>query len=184
MHIYKFRMLSGENDNFVRDIEIQAAQTFKDFHDAIADCVNLKDNDLASFHICDQKWNKNTEITLIDMLDGESEDEVGKMVEDTHIMHESKIRNFINEPHQRLLYEYDFINLKTFFIELLSVYKQKDDDPYPRCTLRRGEPIEDPIPEESFEDDEEVRAQLLEDFDELLGDTLEEFNENDTSIDP
>lgn len=172
-------MLCGENDNFVRDIEIQATQTFKDFHNSIDECINLNDNDLASFHVCDQKWNKNTEITLIDMLDGESDDDKEKIVEETHIMHQAKIRDFINEPHQRLLYEYDFLNLKTFFIELMSVYTQKDDDPYPRCSLRRGEPIEEQVPEESYEDDEEVRAQLLEDFNELLGDTLEEYNEND-----
>ncbi|MEZ5082068.1 MAG: hypothetical protein R2750_01225 [Bacteroidales bacterium] len=72
MHIYKFRMLSGENDDFVRDIEIQASQTFKHFHDIINDCIVMKGNELASFHICDQKWNKNTEITLIDMLEGKA----------------------------------------------------------------------------------------------------------------
>lgn len=184
MHIYKFRMLSGENDEFVRDIEIQASQTFKHFHDMIDDCINMKGNELASFHICDQKWNKNTEITLIDMLEGESDDEKERIVEETYIMHESKISDFINEPHQRLLYEYDLINLKTFFIELMSVYKQKDEDPYPRCVLSRGEPFEQVMsPEEILEDDEDVRNQLLEDFDELLGDTLEEYTESNPEKD-
>ncbi|MEZ5149331.1 MAG: hypothetical protein R2759_20250 [Bacteroidales bacterium] len=47
------------------------------------------------------------EITLIDMLDGEDPEQDMKPVEETHVMHDSAIRDFINEPRQRLLFEYD-----------------------------------------------------------------------------
>src|SRR5210317_1355215 len=123
MHIYKFRMRSEENDVFVRDFEIQASQTFRDFYNIISESVKLKGNELASFHICDQKWNKMVEITLIEMIDESDEEDDTKHIEETFVMHEAVIRNFINEPSQRLLYEYDFLNMKTFYIELLSVYK-------------------------------------------------------------
>ena len=32
-------------------------------------------------------------------------------------------------PTSDLLYEYDFLNISTFYIELLSVHKQKDEGP-------------------------------------------------------
>ena len=172
MHIYKFRMISDENDNFLRDIEIQANQTFEDFHNIIAESVKLNGNELASFHICDQKWNKLQEITLIEMLDGTEEEDNTKHIEETHVMSSSVVRDFINEPSQRLLYEYDFLNLKTFYIELLSVYKQKDDVKYPRVTNRRGEMTE-PVQPEGIMDDEELRNQLLQDFEDLMDDTLD-----------
>lgn len=179
MHIYRFRLLSDINDDFIRDIEIQAAQTFLDFHNMISQCVNLKGNELASFHICDQKWNKYKEITLIDMLNGKEVDEVTKPVVETFIMKDSLIRDFIEEPHQRLVYEYDFLNMNTFFIELLSVHKQKDDGPYPKCTLSKGDmnqqaaPV--PLPDDDLDLDEEedkFSEELLSDFNELLDDTF------------
>ena len=177
MHIYKFRMLSEENDNFVRDIEIQAKHTFEDFHKTISDCVILNGNELASFHICDQKWNKLKEITLIEMLDKTENEEDTKHIEETFVMHNAVIRDFIHEPNQRLLYVYDFLDMKTFFIELLSVSKQKDKGPFPRCTHKRGEITEQVIAEEMVDDDEDVRNQLLQDFEDLLDDTLDNPSE-------
>ena len=179
MHIYKFRLLSDINDEFIRDIEVQAAQTFLDFHNMISQCVNLNGNELASFHICDQKWNKYKEITLIDMLNGKEVDEVTQPVEETFIMKNSFIRDFIEEPHQRLLYEYDFLNMNTFFIELISVHKQKDDGPYPKCTLSKGDMNQQTVPEPLLDEDlvvdeeeDKFSEELLSDFNELLDDTF------------
>jgi hypothetical protein len=181
MHVYKFRLLSDINDDFVRDIEIQANQTFLDFHNAISQCVKLSGQELASFHICDQKWNKFQEITLIDMIGMEEPGEESKTVEETYIMKDSVIRDFINEPHQRLLYEYDFLNLSTFFIELLSVHKQKDEGPYPKCTLKKGDMDQQPVPQPILEEDEELNGQLIGDFEELLDDTVD-FKEDTEAL--
>jgi hypothetical protein len=187
MHIYKFRLLSDVNDEFVRDIEIQASQTFEEFHKIITDCVNLNKNELASFHICDQKWNKLREITLIDMMDGhEMEEEEKQPVMDTYIMKDALIKDFIDEPHQRLLYEYDFLNMQTFFIELLSVFKQKDESlSYPRCTRSKGELKDDlpPPPLAEPEDEDELTDQLLKDFDELLDDTFDYKSDSENNVD-
>ena len=68
MYIYKFRLLYDEIEGFVRDYEIGAKQTFKDFHDIILQSIKgLDPKELASFYICDRKWNKLKEITLFDM---------------------------------------------------------------------------------------------------------------------
>lgn len=182
MHIYKFRLLSDINDEFVRDIELQANQSFLDFHNAITESVSLNGKELASFHVCDQKWNKMKEITLIDMLEGEEEkEEEAKAIEETYIMKDSLIKSFIEDPHQRLLYEYDFLNMNTFFIELLSVHKQKDDDYYPKCTLKKGDLAKEPVPQMIEEDDEEMTEQLLNDFNELLDDTFDYKGDGDVT---
>jgi hypothetical protein len=182
MHVYKFRLLSDINDEFVRDIEIQANQTFLDFHNAISNCVKLNGQELASFHICDQKWNKSQEITLIDMIGMEEPDEANKPLEETYIMKDAVVRDFINEPHQRLLYEYDFLNLSVFYIELLSVHKQKDEGPFPRCTLKKGDMEQQVVPQLIIEEDEELNGQLLSEFDDLLDDTID-FKEDIEGLD-
>lgn len=187
MHVYKFRLLTDTNDDFIRDIEIQAGQSFLDFHKIISQSSNLNGDELASFHICDQKWNKEKEITLIDMLEGEDNDGEKKPVEETFVMKDALIRNFIDHPHQRLLYEYDFLNMRTFFIELLSVHKQKDDGTYPRCTLKKGE-LEQPLPPESLlddEEDDELTRQLISDYDDILDNSLdikEDSENNDIKL--
>jgi hypothetical protein len=172
-------MLYGEVDDFVRDYEIRANQTFKDLHAVIMDSVGLNENELASFHICDQKWNKKQEITLIDMLNGEEMDEENAPVQETYIMHQAVIRDFINEPRQRLLFEYDFLNLKTFFIELLSVFKQKEEVNYPRCSFKRGSLL-DMKAEVDFdeEDDDELRKQLIQDFEDIIDGSLDDYVDN------
>jgi hypothetical protein len=68
--------------------------------------------------------------------------------------------------------------MKTFFIELISVYKQKDPGPYPRCTNKRGEVVENITQDPSSEEDEELRSQLLQDFEDLLDDSLDLPNES------
>ena len=176
MHIYKFRMLTDTNDEFIRDFEILGNQTFLDFHRIIQENVNLGSEELASFHICDQKWRKMKEITLLDMK-FEMEDEVKdkEYIEEQFTMKDSKIKDFIAEPHQRLVYEYDFLDMKTFFIELLGVWKQKEDAPYPICSFSKGKLASPPAPPviEEEGDPEALKEQLLADFDELLDDTFD-----------
>ena len=186
MHIYRFRLLSDLNENFIRDIEIQANQTFEDFHKMISQCIDLNGKELASFHICDQEWNKQKEITLINMLDEKEPEEENRTLAETFTMKDSFIKDFINEPHQRLLYEYDFLNMNTFFIELQNVHKKKNDESYPKCTYSKGDlskqEIQEPDPENIETDSEELTEQLLKDFNDLLDDTYDYKGDSDNSI--
>ena len=72
MHAYRFRLLAEDQDEFLRDIDILANQTFEDFHRALIAMFNLNSEELASFYICDNKWRRIKELTLIDM--GHDED--------------------------------------------------------------------------------------------------------------
>ena len=65
--VYKFLLLSDEVDNFSREIEIAPDATFLQFHDAILDAVGYDKNQITSFFICSDNWEKQQEITLIDM---------------------------------------------------------------------------------------------------------------------
>lgn len=69
MQAFRFRILFEDQNVFIRDIEIKDDNSFEDFHNIIQESVNLGGNELASFFICDNEWNKISEITLIDMAD-------------------------------------------------------------------------------------------------------------------
>ena len=67
--IYRFTIISDEVDDFIREIQIDPDATFFDFHKAILKSVGYKDNQMTSFFICDDDWEKEKEITLEEMDD-------------------------------------------------------------------------------------------------------------------
>jgi len=190
MQVYRFRLLFEEQEDFLRDIEIKPGQTFKDFHDIILQSVDIESNELASFFICDPGWSKQREITLIDMglkvPDTDFDDDDRKPVEvpiPVMIMEDVKIREVIDDPHQRILFEYNFLNPTTFFIELTKIVEGDPKKQYPICVKKEGTMTPSVAPNFlSFLDDPDEEAMLGE-LDKLIesGELEEEIDENYTT---
>jgi len=171
MYTYKFRLIFDEVEDFVRDFELLADQTFLDFHNIIVQSIKgLDGNELASFYICDSQWNKIREITLIDMGDKEEAEEGDNRQSPKITMAEAVLSDLIDDPHQQLVYEYDFLNLKTFFIELIKSAEAEKKTKYPRCTASNGElPKQVTVsPKDDFDfsdlNEEETEDDEMEDF--------------------
>jgi hypothetical protein len=188
MQAYRFRLLYEDQEDFLRDIEIKPGQTFREFHDIILKSVGIEGQELASFFVCDRKWNKTKEITLINMMtEGEATHEVAededapvKVKIPVMVMDEVKIRDVIEDPHQRLLFEYDFLNPRTFFIELTRILDADEKKVYPLCVKQEGTLAALVVPNyESFLDDPDEEAMLSE-LNDLIkdGDMEEEVDEN------
>ena len=181
MYYYKFKVTFDEIEDFERSIEILASDDFESFHQVLYDSIGLSGHELAAFSICHAKWNKMQEITLIDMQD-ERETEAPEYGEEEEfstssnlpkfIMKEAVLKDFITDPHQHLIYEYDFINPKVFYLELLKTLPAKENAVYPRCTFSNGElPKQDELipatnPDDEFINDflDEVDEEDLDDF--------------------
>lgn len=151
MHTYKLRMLLDDQDDFLRDYEIKSNQTFLNLYELIRQTVKLQGNELASFFICDSKWRKKKEITLMDMQDetetdagGDDDDEFRRPQKKlpTFIMEKAKIKDFIEDPAQRMLLEYDFFNPTVFYIELFKISEANENITYPICVKQTGELIQ------------------------------------------
>ena len=69
--VFRFRMLSDENDNFVRDYEVPYDMTLLDFHNFILRSLEYEEC-MASFFTADERWEKLREfdrlIYLFDMF--------------------------------------------------------------------------------------------------------------------
>jgi len=110
--IYNFRVVSDEVDNFRRDIQIDADASFLDFRNAIYDSVGYDKNQMCSFFICDSQWEKEREITLEDMgLDAS---------EDAYLMEDTILSDEIEDEGQRLMLTFDYLNDRSFYIEMKS----------------------------------------------------------------
>ena len=116
MAVYRFRVLLEDQDDFYRDIDVLSNQTFEDFHKIILDSVNFENNQLASFFISDDFWRKGQEITLIDMSDDG----------DVAVMKDLKLAKFIDDPHQRFIYVYDYMSMWTFYAELIKIIPEAE----------------------------------------------------------
>jgi len=191
MTAYRFRVLFEEQEDFLRDIEIKPGQTFKDFHDVILKSVEIEGKELASFFICDPRWNKQREITLIDMglkepdpeFDDDDDRKPVNIPIPVAIMEDVKIKEVIDDPHQRILFEYDFLNPRVFFIELMKIVDTDTKKEYPVCVKKEGTLTPTITPNYlSFLDDPDEDAMLGE-LDKMIldGDLEEEIDENYTT---
>lgn len=114
--VFHFLILSGEDEDFVREILIDAKSTFLDFHKAIQESVGYDQGQLASFFISDDEWEKGQEVTLMQM-DEQS---------DSLLMDEQNLNTYIDEPKERLIYTFDFFGNRGFFVEVLSVSEERE----------------------------------------------------------
>lgn len=131
--VYRFRVLFEEYEDVYRDIEVKANQTFEDLHHAIQKAIGFDASQMASFYMSDDYWRKGLEITLMDMSDGDEDQEPKVM------MKNSKLRDFIDDPHQKIIYIFDFMALWTFYIELTKILPAEEAKAdYPRCIKSGG----------------------------------------------
>lgn len=111
--IFRFLILSDEVDDFRREIKIDAEATFLDLHNTILGSVEYTKDQMTSFFICDDDWSKKTEITLVEM-DTSAE-------EDTYIMEDTRLEELLEDEHQKLLYVFDYMTERAFFMELREI---------------------------------------------------------------
>lgn len=70
--VFQFRMLSDENDHFVRDYEVMYDMNLLDFHRFILRSLGYE-SCMASFFTADDRWERGREFTVEDMGGGDSE---------------------------------------------------------------------------------------------------------------
>ena len=128
--IYSFTIISDDVDDFVREIQIDPEATFFDLHEAILKAANYTNDQMTSFFICDDDWEKEKEITLEEM------DNNPEM--DSWIMKETRLNELIEDEKQKLLYVFDYMTERCFFIELSEIITGKEIKGA-KCTKKSGE---------------------------------------------
>ena len=171
--VYRFLILSDEVDNFKREIKISSEATFFDLHQAILETTKFNPDEMYSFFICDDDWSKRTEISLFDM--GASSEV------DMYLMAETALEDLLVDEEQKMLYVFDYLSDRAFFMELSEMITGQHLDK-PVCSLVLGNP-----PAQSISMDEmEKRIENTEIGEDFYGDSDfndDEFDSNDASID-
>jgi len=126
--VYKFVVLSDEDESFVREFEFLDTQSLIDFHNLIQDELEFDKSQMASFFMSTDNWEKEEEFTLFDMGTGSTTMEV------------AVLEDIIFRKSQKLLYVFDFFNERALFIEYTGEAQEIDGREYPSCTNSKGIP--------------------------------------------
>ncbi|MFT6716027.1 MAG: hypothetical protein ACJA0Q_000656 [Saprospiraceae bacterium] len=119
---FTFRISPEDQKNVHRDVLLPENINFEDFHFALLDAFELEAGEMASFYLSNSQWEKNKEITLVDM--GRSD--AGK---NTVLMQETFLFTHMAKVGDRVLYLYDFLFCKNFKIEVITVVEKPDIEP-------------------------------------------------------
>jgi hypothetical protein len=131
--IYKFRISFEDFDEVIRDIEIRSTQTFEDLHQTIQACIGFDGTKPASFFISNDNWVKGQEISI--------DKRVSKDGNVSALMRDSKLCNYIADPHQKIYYVSDYEANWTFHIELVKILPNVEIiKNYPVCVKSINDP--------------------------------------------
>ena len=132
MAIYRFRISFEDFDDVVREIDIKTNQTFEDLHRALHRSTGYNVEKSSSFYVSTDNWIKGDEIAL---LPNER-----KVKNGVALMEKSKLSNFIEDPHQKFYYIYNFERPFDFHVELVKIILENDPNiEYPFLVKSTGE---------------------------------------------
>jgi len=113
MALYRFRVTFEDYDEVMREIDVKSNQTFEDLHRAIHNSTGYNPEFPSSFYISNDQWTKGDEITYLP-----NQKRVGRGVP---LMGNVKLRSFIDDPHQKFYYTFNFDRPFDFHVELLKI---------------------------------------------------------------
>lgn len=113
--IYKIKFISDEVEGFLREIEIDSDSTFLDLNKVILESCGYPDDQMTSFYVCDEEWERGQQITREDMADN------GKVDEDLYTMADTPLSEFIEDEGQKLEFVFDPFSERVFYLDVKDV---------------------------------------------------------------
>ncbi|NQX42778.1 pRiA4b ORF-3-like protein [Pedobacter steynii] len=132
MAIYRFRISFEDFDEVVREIDIKSNQTFEDLHRAVHRSTGYSAEKSSSFYVSTDHWIKGDEIAYLPTQ--------RKTDRGVTLMEKAKLSSFIEDPHQKFYYIYNFDRPFDFHVELIKIILETDPKlEYPVLVKSTGE---------------------------------------------
>ena len=162
--MYKIRVILDAKEDVIRTIAVDENINLEQLHYAIAKAFGFGGQEMASFYKTDDEWNQGQEIPLFDMA------EIG--VENA--MASFMLKNTLITQNEKLIYVYDFMNMWTFYVELIEISKKTEIN-LPTVVLSIGE-IPNKVQEKEFIAEKKDTFEFEDDFDDDFDDFTDEFD--------
>jgi hypothetical protein len=175
MAIYRFKVSFEDYDDVMREIDIKSTQTFEDLHQAIHRTTGYNPEKSSSFYVSNDHWIKAEEIAY---LPNDRKTAAG-----VALMTGTKLYKFIDDPHQKFYYTYNFERPYDFHVELIKILDEEKGKEYPTLIRSNGEAPKPPgsvvIPVET---DEEGDFDFLDDLEEPEDDVVQLMDVSDEEL--
>ncbi len=159
-YMYKIRVILDTKEDVIRTILVDEHINLEILHNTIATAFGFEGQEMASFYKTDDEWNQGEEIPLFNMA------EAGEAIS----MQTCILKDILPLENDKLIYVYDFLNMWTFYVDVVEISSEKRDD-LPQTILTVGE-IPEEAPEKEFvadklegEDDDDDEFDIFDDFD-------------------
>lgn len=118
--IYRIKLISEEVDGFVREIKIDSEASFLDLNNIILKACGYQD-DMTSFFLCNDEWEREQQITREDMGSGMYDDEA-------YAMATTRLSELIEEEGQKMEYIFDPFEERSFYLKVQEEITGEDLD--------------------------------------------------------
>lgn len=128
MKIITLRIIPETEEVVYRDLEARSDNTFLELHQHLLKAFEFTDDQMASFYVSDEDWNKGQEISLFGIEDQE-------VLE----MQSTTVGSIFSSVNQKMLYTYDFLAMWNFTIEVMEIGAADQKSKYPKVSRRFGD---------------------------------------------
>lgn len=160
MAIYRFRVTFEDYEDVYRDIDMPSKSTFIELHQEIHKSTGYQPDTSSSFYVSNDQWKKGTEIAL---NPSQRKTDAGVL-----LMENVRLSKFIDDPHQKFYYIYNFDRPYDFHVELVKILKEEDGKEYPSIFKSVGQAPKAvaaaSFPVASDDDDEFVEEEGAEEY--------------------
>mgnify|MGYP003670252215 CR=1 FL=1 len=173
MKIVTLRVIPETEEVIYRDLIATSENTFLELHQLLLKAFEFTNDEMASFYISDEDWNKGQEITLFGMGN-----------EEVLEMENTSIGSVFTSVNQKMLYTYDFLAMWNFSIEVMEVGEADEKAKYPKIGRRYGDAPDQKAKKIDGSDAESILVSAMfddgdGDYDALFGDEDEDDLFND-----
>ncbi|MDZ7845771.1 MAG: hypothetical protein U5L96_02765 [Owenweeksia sp.] len=146
--VYLIRCILDTEEDVIRDIAIEANASLMSMHHAVVAAFGLNKGEMSSFFKSNENWEQGEEISMMDY----------DPMQQKNPLETTPLKTPLAGKGSRVLFAYDFLNLWTFYMEVMEVQEVNPEKKYPLLVGKTGDtPAEAP--------DRQMKADV-EDFDE------------------
>ncbi|MEI5984406.1 hypothetical protein VJ786_05760 [Sphingobacterium sp. PU5-4] len=131
MAIYRFRVTFEDYEDVYREVDMPSKATFLELHETIHKSTGYDQDKSSSFYVSNDQWKKGTEIAF---QPNQRKKSAGVL-----LVEDVRLSKFIDDPHQKFYYVYNFDRPYDFHVELIKILKEEDGKEYPAVFKKVGE---------------------------------------------
>lgn len=165
--IYRFIVLSQEEESFQATLEIGADDTFLSLRNFLLSSLSYPQDLFSTFFVCDEEWNRDIEIPLEEMETSSDED--------SYVMDSTTLESLVDEDRKEIEFVFDTMQDRSLFVRFLGFSSGTISSP--RMIDLQGTTPTPPTMDSDFSFSGDDTTEIMDLDDDLFGESIDDFDE-------